>query len=181
MKTGWGRAWPWVLATSFYSAFAVLQTWPLIARLGSVLPNDLGDPLLNTWIIWWNAHPLPFTPAWWNAPAFWPSQRPLAFSEVLLGPPPLTRRAMAGRRAGTIINIAFLLALRCQGSRSRSRRLTGVRRRVIGSLITGSIHSRRPLPVQVMASYRSGGVMGAQVSTAEKRWLALFGAWLLRR
>mgnify|MGYP003300226910 CR=1 FL=1 len=30
-----------------YVVFAVVQTWPLVTRLPNVIPNDLGDPLLN--------------------------------------------------------------------------------------------------------------------------------------
>jgi hypothetical protein len=57
----------------------------LLAEFGSAIPADLGDPLLNTWILWWNAQQVPFTEAYWNAPAFAPMTRALALSETLLG------------------------------------------------------------------------------------------------
>jgi hypothetical protein len=68
-----------------FLAITLTQTWPLAARLPRVLPNDLGDPMLNTWILWWNAHAIPLTPAWWNAPMFFPTHGAMAFSETLLG------------------------------------------------------------------------------------------------
>jgi hypothetical protein len=40
-----------------YSAFAlatIVGTWPLAAHLGSKIARDLGDPLLNAWVIAWN-------------------------------------------------------------------------------------------------------------------------------
>ena len=86
----WRRGAPWLFAALGYVAFAVVQTWPLATHLPSVIPSDLGDPVLNVWVVWWNAHAVPFTATWWNAPAFWPSTGALAFSEVLLGLAPIT-------------------------------------------------------------------------------------------
>ena len=57
----------------------------LLGRFGSAIPSDLGDPLLNTWILWWNAQAVPFTQQYWNAPAFAPAPYALALSETLLG------------------------------------------------------------------------------------------------
>lgn len=57
----------------------------LLPRVGSAIPSDPGDPLLSTWILWWNAHTVPFTAAYWNAPAFAPGPYALALSETLLG------------------------------------------------------------------------------------------------
>jgi hypothetical protein len=68
-----------------FALITLVQTWPLAARLSRTLPNDLGDPILNTWILWWNAHTLPLTQAWWDAPMFYPARGALAFSETLLG------------------------------------------------------------------------------------------------
>src|SRR5262249_35921690 len=68
-----------------YTAFTVVRTWPLAAHLGTLVPHDLGDPLENTWILWWNAHAIPLTTRWWNGPIFWPAPAALALSEHLLG------------------------------------------------------------------------------------------------
>jgi hypothetical protein len=68
-----------------YCVITVALTYPLILQMGTVLPNDAGDPALNTWILWWNTQTVPFTSAWWNAPAFFPAPGVLSFSENLLG------------------------------------------------------------------------------------------------
>jgi hypothetical protein len=38
-----------------YAALAVALTWPLARGLARDLPGDLGDPLLNCWILAWDA------------------------------------------------------------------------------------------------------------------------------
>ncbi len=44
-----------VVAFALYSLLTVALTYPLVFELSTSLPHDLGDPLLNTWILWWNA------------------------------------------------------------------------------------------------------------------------------
>src|SRR4029077_10662715 len=68
-----------------YTGLAILLTFPLILHLTSVVPSDLGDPLLSTSILWWNAHALPLTERWWNGFAFAPAHGMLAFSDHRLG------------------------------------------------------------------------------------------------
>ena len=48
------------------------------AQLGTALPSDLGDPALNSWILWWNTQALPFTERWWSPPMFYPVKDALA-------------------------------------------------------------------------------------------------------
>jgi hypothetical protein len=74
-----------LLATAVYFVLTVLLTWPLILHPGGRVPNDLGDPLLNTWLMAWNARVVPLTGKWWNAPQFFPADGAMAFSEHLLG------------------------------------------------------------------------------------------------
>ena len=74
-----------LLATAVYFVLTVALTWPLILHPGGRVPNDLGDPLLNTWLMAWNARVLPLTEKWWNAPQFFPADGAMAFSEHLLG------------------------------------------------------------------------------------------------
>ena len=100
----------WLLVGAFYSALAVVHTWPLVAQLPDVLPHDLGDPGLNAWIIWWNAQAVPLTERWWNGPIFFPSSGALAFSETLLGLLPITAPIQwFGGSPITAYNVAFLL------------------------------------------------------------------------
>src|SRR5579872_6534308 len=76
---------PFACAGLAYSALAIALTFPLILHLSSTVPHDVGDPLLSTSILWWNAHVLPFTDRWWNGFAFFPAPGFLAFSDPRLG------------------------------------------------------------------------------------------------
>ena len=58
------RGAPDVLILALYFLFAIALTYPLIVQMGTAVPNDLGDPLLNVWILWWNATNVPLTPGW---------------------------------------------------------------------------------------------------------------------
>ena len=72
-------------ALGAFGALAVAWTWPLATHLSARVPHDLGDPLLNTWILWWNAHAVPFTARWWSPPILIPVRGALALSEHLAG------------------------------------------------------------------------------------------------
>jgi F5/8 type C domain-containing protein len=72
-------------AAAVYLLLTVALTWPLILHPTRLVPNDLGDPLLNTWILSWDARVMPLTRAWWNGLQFYPVDGTLAFSEHLLG------------------------------------------------------------------------------------------------
>lgn len=185
------RAWgAWILAAGFYVGVTLVQTWPLALRLPRVLPHDLGDPLLNAWILWWNAHTIPFTSAWWNAPAFWPSSGALAFSEVLLGFTPLTSPIQwLGGSAITAYNVAFLLTfpLSALAAHALVFRLT---RRHDAGIVAGLIFGFNPFRVahfpqiQVLASFWMPVALLAlheYVATRRGRWLWAFGAaWLMQ-
>ena len=41
------------LAFLGYLVLALAYTWPLPIKLNGV-PHDPGDPLLNTWLMWWS-------------------------------------------------------------------------------------------------------------------------------
>ncbi len=75
---------PWYFFLG-YAAFACVVTYPLVWHLSSTVLHDLGDPLLSTTLLWWNAHTLPLTERWWNGFAFWPATGMLAFSDHRLG------------------------------------------------------------------------------------------------
>ena len=100
-----------VLVFALYLVLAIALTYPLALQLGSVVPNDLGDPVLNTWILWWNATNVPFTSSWWNAPVFFPAQNALTFSEHLVGVSPLSSPVywITGN-AQLSYNVVFLLS-----------------------------------------------------------------------
>ncbi|TAL26165.1 MAG: hypothetical protein EPN99_00660 [Frankiales bacterium] len=71
-------------------ALALLLRLPVLRGLRSTVPEDLGDPLLQTWQLSWGAHALtsqPLNP--WDSNTFWPLERSLAFSDALLGYAPI--------------------------------------------------------------------------------------------
>ena len=79
-----------LLAAICYALITALLFHNLLPVLTTHLFSDLGDPLLNTSILAWNAKHLPLTADWWNFPAFAPLSGVTAFTEHLLGVYPLT-------------------------------------------------------------------------------------------
>lgn len=79
-----------VPAALCYVVVTALLFRNLLPVLTTNLVSDLGDPLLNTAILAWNAKHLPLTADWWNFPAFAPLSGVTAFTEHLLGAYPLT-------------------------------------------------------------------------------------------
>jgi hypothetical protein len=70
------------VATGLYAALTIGLTWPLAGGLARDIPGDFGDPLLNCWILAWDATHL-FSRGWWNANIFFPHPLALAYSEHL--------------------------------------------------------------------------------------------------
>src|SRR5438874_4296258 len=76
-----------------YALLTVVLTWPLARGLTRDLPADLGDPLLNTWVLAWDAEHLlrglaGHTDAlheYWHANIYYPHPLSLAYSEHLTG------------------------------------------------------------------------------------------------
>jgi hypothetical protein len=75
-----------------YLLLSVAMTWPLIPGFGHDVPGDLGDSLLNLWIIAWGAEQVPrmltgqaAVADYWNANIFHPEPLALSFSEHLFG------------------------------------------------------------------------------------------------
>ncbi len=73
------------LAGLGYLLLSLVITLPLAWRLTTGVPHDLGDPVLTTSILWWNARVTPLTAAWWSGPWFFPEAGSLAFSDHRLG------------------------------------------------------------------------------------------------
>jgi hypothetical protein len=69
---------------------AIAWSWPLPLHLANRFTSDPGDPLLNTYLLWWNAHRVPLSAAYWNAPFYWPMRGTMALSEHLAGLWPIT-------------------------------------------------------------------------------------------
>ncbi|MCA1562541.1 MAG: hypothetical protein LC753_11915 [Acidobacteria bacterium] len=154
------------------------------------MPHDPGDPILNTWILWWNAHTFPFTNGWWDPPIFYPMRGALALSEHLAGIALIsTPVQLAGGNAILGYNVALLLSYALSGvfAFALVERLTGSR---LAALCAGLAYACAP--------YRAGQLAHIQVLTSQwiplallglhgwletgrRRWLILFGAaWLVQ-
>ncbi|MEP7116921.1 MAG: hypothetical protein ABI880_05035 [Acidobacteriota bacterium] len=80
-----------LLAAAAYAALTVVMTWPIARGLAHDVPADLGDSLLNMWIMAWVADgavamargAMSFADLW-NANIFHPSTLSLTFSEHLV-------------------------------------------------------------------------------------------------
>jgi hypothetical protein len=70
-----------ITAAALFALLTVIFTWPVAAHVGSVVPSDFGDPLLNSWILAWDA--THFGRGWWNANIFYPNPVTLGYSEHL--------------------------------------------------------------------------------------------------
>ena len=78
-------------AAAVYLAVAVYATWPLLPGLSRDVPSDLGDPVLNMWILSWDCEQLlailggdlSRIGTFFNANIFFPAPLTLAYSEHL--------------------------------------------------------------------------------------------------
>jgi MFS family permease len=173
-----------------YVTLALVLTYPLVVNLRHGVPSDLGDPLLNTWILWWNAHAIPLSDAWWNAPAFYPSQGVLTFSEHLAGLSPITSPIIwLTGNAQLAYNVAFLLSfvLSAVFGYLLGLEVTGRRDAAfIGGLLFGFAPYRivQAPHLQVLSSYWMPlALVGLHRFRRNRRirWLVLFGAaWLMQ-
>jgi hypothetical protein len=70
---------------AFFLVLAIVFTWPLAMCLPTGT-SDLGDPLLNTWIVDWDLYAITHSPSHlYQAAVFHPGKYPLAYSENLIG------------------------------------------------------------------------------------------------
>lgn len=106
-------------ALALFTALAVLTTWPLAAGLTRDIPWELGDPLLNVWILGWDLTSFQrilggdavALAGFFNANIFHPEPLALAYSEHLV---PLALQALPVHAlTGNVIlcyNLLFLSA-----------------------------------------------------------------------
>ena len=170
------------LTVSFvYGAVTAAFGFPLLLRLGTAVPNDLGDPLLNTWILWWNSQTIPLTADWWNAPAFFPARDALAFSEHLVGLSPLTTPVIwLGGSPLLAYNITFLLTFVLSAVGAYVLTLTLTKRHDV-AFVAGLAYGFAPYRMaqlahlQVLASFWMPLALAAlhrYVDDRRPRWLA---------
>ena len=172
-----------------YLLVAAAYTWPLVTHLGTTIPHDAVDPILNTWILWWNTQAVPLTAAWWSPPIFFPAPGALAFSEHLLGLYPVTTPLQAlGLSPLTTYNIVFLVSFPAAACATYwlCLRLTGHRP---AAFLAGLYFGFAPYKADQLAHLQVLCVYGlplvllslhAYWQSKQSRWLVLFGAaWLL--
>jgi hypothetical protein len=178
------------LAAALFILLTAVLTWPLPLHMGSRVPSDLGDPLLNTFLIAWNAHTLPLTDRWWNLPMFYPIAGVMAFSEHLLGLSVVTTPIVwVTGNALLAYNVAFFLSWVLCGLSAHLLVWVMTRRHDLG-IIAGLAFAFAPYRmsqfahVQVLSAYWVPlSLVGLHLffQTRRSRWLALFaGAWLLQ-
>ena len=181
---------PALAAAAIYVILTAALTWPLVLHPAGVVPNDLGDPLLNTWLLSWNARVLPLTSAWWNGAQFFPIAGATAFSEHLLGLSVIaTPVILLGGSPLLAYNVVFFLSFPfCALS---AYFLTySICRRHDASLVAGLAFGFAPYRmaqlahVQVLSAYWMPLALAGlhrYFQDRRARWLALFGAaWLLQ-
>lgn len=176
-------------AAATFIALTLLAAWPLLAKFGTALPSDLGDPVLVTWIFWWNANAWPLTEAWWNAPMFHPMPGAFALAESLLGVAPLTTPLLwLGLSPIVVANIAFLLAWPLMGMGGYALGFALTRNRQ-AAMLAGLLLAFSPYRIaqlshlQILLAFwmpLALAVLHEYLRTSQTKWLVVFGvAWLL--
>ena len=178
------------IAAVLYCVLTAAITWPLLLHPSRVVPGDLGDPLLNSWLIAWNARVMPLTERWWNVPQFYPASGVTAFSEHLLGIAWLTTPIVAlGGSALLAYNVAFLLSFPLSALAAHLL-CFAISRRHDAVLVAGLAYGFAPYRmsqishVQVLSAYWMPlSLLGLHLYFRDRRprWLVLFaGAWLMQ-
>ena len=100
-----------------YTLLTLVGTYPAWQNLAGAAPGDIGDPLLNTWILAWDVHAL-LTHPWrlFDANIFYPLPNTLAYSEHLLSTAGLVLPlALLGGEPAVAYNLSLLLSFPLAG------------------------------------------------------------------
>jgi hypothetical protein len=93
-------------------ALALVVTWPLALHMGSRVPSDAGDPLLQAWQVAWDGHALVHQPLhFFQANTFWPLRDSLAFSDALIGYTPAGLIGSGPKAAVVRYDLLFMAAI----------------------------------------------------------------------
>jgi hypothetical protein len=135
-----------------FTLLAVAATFPLIRVIATHLPGDLGDPVMNTWLLAWDASRLRHGLAGlWDAPNFFPYRHTLAYSDHLLGLAMFTSPLQWATGNPVLVhNVAFLasFALSGAGMYVLARTLTG---RWDAAVVAGAIYAFTPYRISQLA------------------------------
>jgi hypothetical protein len=184
-RAGWQ---PFAAAAALYTALAVIQTFPLILNLSSVVLHDPGDPLMSTAILWWNAHVLPFTERWWDGFAFYPSHGSIAFSDPRVGEGLIaTPLQWIGLGPAAAYNLTLLATYPLSALAAHWLAFVLTRRHDAG-LIAGIAYGFCPYRgahlahLELLAGYGMPAALAALhefLRTRRRMWLAVFSAALV--
>jgi hypothetical protein len=187
------RAWHAVVA---YTVLSIVVTWPLARGLGRDVPSDLGDPVLNLWIIAWDCEQLlailrgevSRAATFFDANVFHPAPLALAFSEHLI-PQALQALPVYAVSNNPILayNVVFLLTfiLSGLGMFLFVRELTG---NYVAGLVAGLLFAFAPYRfpqaphIQVLSSQWMPFVLYGlrrffvAIEAGERGWKPLIGA-----
>ncbi len=101
----------WTVAGVASVLLAVLMTWPTMRHPASTIPQDIYDPLLQTWQVAWGGHALLTDPLHlWNSNTFYPENDTLAYSDSLLGYAPFGMIGSGPVAALVRYNVLYVLA-----------------------------------------------------------------------
>lgn len=182
--TGGRRAPSILVIAGIYLAATIAMTWPLAAGLARDVPGDLGDALLNMWILDWMARGVPrvLTGAMTladlaNASIFHPEPCALGFSEHLFGETLLAAPVYAA--TGNLIlsyNLLFLstFVLAGLGMYVLARDLTGRRD---AAFVAGLLFAFTPLRVTQLAHIQMLGTGWMPLALAGYRRYVLHSGW----
>ncbi len=114
-----------LVAFLLYTLLALIITHPLWLHLTDAVPGDIGDPLLNTWVIAWGAHAALTTPihlaqggaaGLFDANIFYPLPNTLAYSEHLFSTAALVLPlSLVGGQPVAAYNLSLLLSFPLAG------------------------------------------------------------------
>lgn len=172
LRPSLGNAW---FVTLLFTGLGMAWTWPLTARLTSEIAWDLGDPVLNCWIMMWTGgQALRFLSGdwsalgeYWHGNMFYPERWTIAYSEHLT--PQMLQILPLWAATGNIIlcyNLLVLaaLVLSAVGMYLLVRELTGV---PLAGVVAGAAFMLSP--------YRVDQFAHLQVITTQWMPLTLYG------
>lgn len=169
-----------------YTLITLALTAPIAWHLGQV-PHDIGDPLLSTVLLWWNAHRLPLTSEWWNGSFFVPAGGALSFSDHRLGESLLASPLQwAGVTPLAAANLTLLATFPLCALAAHWLAYT-VTRRHDASLIAGVVYGFSPYRfahiehLELLAAFGMPVALGAlhrYLVDRRMKWIALFAAAL---
>ena len=178
------------LPAAVYLLLAVAWAWPLPLHLGNRFAYDAGDPLLVTYLLWWNAHVVPLSSAMWNAPFYWPLRDALALTEHGAGMSLLTSPIQwFGGSPLLAYNVLLIATVWLAGLSMHAlvRRLTGSTAAAFCGGLAFAFSPYRASQLShlhlLVTWWMPLALLGlhAFYEDGRRRWLALFGvSWLLQ-